>query len=65
MKKLLYIAIALLTLTSCASIDAITLSNGSTYTNFDAYVAYDVHNELYKNNLIENKPIFIKKRSDY
>ena len=61
MKKLLYIIIALLTLTSCASIESITLANGNVYTNSDAYVAYDVYNELYENDIIENKPIFIRK----
>lgn len=61
MKKLLGIAIVLFTLTSCASIEAVTLVDGTAYTNFDAYVAYDVHNEFYENGLIESKPIFIKK----
>lgn len=61
MKKILYIIIALLTLTSCASIESITLANGNVYTDFDAYVAYDVYNELYENDIIENKPIFIRK----
>ena len=59
MKKILYIIIALLTLTSCASIEAVTLVDGTVYTNFDAYVAYDVYNELYENDIIENKPIFL------
>ena len=35
--------------------------NGTVYTNSDAYVAYDVYNELYENKIIENKPIFIVK----
>ena len=61
MKKILYIIIALLTLTSCTSIESITLANGNVYTDFDAYVAYDVYNELYENEIIENKPIFIIK----
>ena len=61
MKKILYIIIALLTLTSCASIESITFANGTVYTNSDAYVAYDVYNELYINDVIENKPIFIRK----
>ena len=62
MKKLLYIAIALLTLTSCASIEAVTLVDGTVYTNFDAYVAYDVYTELHNNGIYENKPIFITKK---
>ena len=61
MKKLLYIAIILFALTSCASIESITFANGTVYTNSDAYVAYDVYNELYENEIIENKPIFIIK----
>lgn len=61
MKKLLAFIVIMFTLTSCASIDAITLADGSVYTNFDAYVAYDVYNEFYENGLIDNKPIFIKK----
>ena len=61
MKKLLFISIASLILTSCASIEAITLANGNAYVNFDAYVAYDVYNGLYENKIIENKPIFIRK----
>lgn len=61
MKKLLYIAIILFTLTSCASIESVTFANGSTYVNSDAYVAYDVYNELYENEIIENKPIFFRK----
>ena len=61
MKKLLIVLITLFTLTSCASIEAITLANGTVYTNSDAYVAYDVYNELYENKIIENKPIFIVK----
>ena len=62
MKKLLFIAIALLTLTSYASIEAITLANGNAYVNFDAYVAYDVYNGFYENNLIEDKPVLINKK---
>jgi len=62
MKKLLTVIIVMFTLTSCVSIDAITLADGSVYTNFDAYVAYDVYNEFYENGIIENKPIFIGKR---
>ena len=61
MKKLLCIAVIMFTLTSCASIESITLANGTVYTNSDAYVAYDVYNELYENKIIENKPIFIRK----
>lgn len=61
MKKILYAAIVLFSITSCASIEAITLVDGTVYTNFDAYAAYDVYNELYKNDIIENKPIFIRK----
>ena len=61
MKKLLIIFITAFTLTSCASIEAITVADGSVYTNFDAYVAYDVYNEFYENGLVENKPIFIKR----
>ena len=61
MKKLLCIAVIMLTLTSCASIESITFANGTVYTNSDAYVAYDVYNELYINDVIENKPIFIRK----
>ena len=64
MKKLLCIAVIMFTLTSCASIEAITLANGTVYTDFDAYVAYDVYNEFYNNGLIENKPIFIKVKSN-
>ena len=60
--KLLVIFITLLALTSCASIEAVTLADGSVYTDFDAYVAYDVYNEFYDNGLIENKPILIVKR---
>ena len=61
MKKLLIVLITLFTLTSCASIEAITLANGTVYTDFDAYVAYDVYNELYNNGIYEHKPIFIGK----
>ena len=60
--KLLVIFITLLALTSCASIEAVTLAEGSVYTNFDAYVAYDVYNELYNNGIYEYKPIFIRKK---
>ena len=62
MKKLLCIAIVLLTLTSCASIEAVTFVDGTVYTDFDAYVAYDVYTELYNNGIYENKPIFIRKK---
>ena len=61
MKKLLCIAVIMFTLTSCASIESITFANGTVYTNSDAYVAYDVYNELYINDVIENKPIFFRK----
>ena len=61
MKKLLAFIVIMFTLTSCASIDAVTLVDGTVYTGFDAYVAYDVYNELYENEIIENKPIFIVK----
>lgn len=62
MKKLLGIAIVLFTLTSCASIEAVTLVDGTAYTNFDAYVAYDVYTELYNNGIYEHKPIFFRKK---
>jgi hypothetical protein len=62
MKKLLGIAIVLFTLTSCASIEAVTLVDGTVYTNFDAYVAYDVYTELHNNGIYEYKPIFIRKK---
>lgn len=61
MKKLLAFIVIMFTLTSCASIDAVTLVDGTVYTDFDAYVAYDVYNELYENEIIENKPIFFRK----
>ena len=62
MKKLLIVLITLFILTSCASIETITLANGTVYTDFDAYVAYDVYNELYNNGIYEYKPIFIRKK---
>ena len=62
MRKLLGIAIVLLALTSCASIEAVTLVDGTAYTNFDAYIACDVYTELYNNGVYEHKPIFIRKK---
>ena len=61
MKKILCAAIVLFSITSCASIEAITLVDGTVYTNFDAYVAYDVYTELYDNGVYEYKPILIRK----
>lgn len=64
MKKLLAFIVIMFTLTSCASIDAVTLVDGTVYTDFDAYVAYDVYTELYNNGVYEYKPIFIRKKSN-
>jgi len=61
MKKVLILCFTVLSLTSCISFETVTYANDTVYTDFDAYVAYDVYNELYENEIIENKPIFIIK----
>ena len=64
MKKLLSVIVIMFTLTSCASIEAVTFVDGTVYTDFDAYVAYDVYTELYNNGVYDYKPIFIRKKSN-
>ena len=60
MNKILMLFIAPLILTSCGTFEALTIANGHVYTDADAYIAYDVYNELYENGVYEYKPLIIK-----
>ncbi len=46
---------------SCGTVNTITLTDGDDYCNEDAIIAYDLYYELYKNKVIDEKPIIIKK----
>ena len=60
MKKVLILCFTIFSLTSCISFEAVTYANDTVYTDFDAYIAYDVYNELYENGVCDKRPIMIK-----
>ena len=46
---------------SCGTIDTITIANQQLYYDEEAIIAYEFYNELYKNDVINTKPIIFKK----
>lgn len=59
MKKLIFLLSFLFT--SCGTIDTITIANQQLYYDEEAIIAYDFYNELYKNDVINIKPIIFKR----
>jgi hypothetical protein len=60
MKKIVLFILSML-FVSCGTVNTITLTDGDDYCNEDAIIAYDLYYELYKNKVIDEKPIIIKK----
>lgn len=61
MKYIISLILIVLFLSSCKSVDTVTLANKKTYYNSEAAIAYDVYNELYENGLYEHRPVIFKK----
>jgi uncharacterized protein YceK len=59
--KILLLVLSLLLFISCGTIDTITIANQQLYYDEEAIIAYDFYNELYKNDVINTKPIIFKK----
>jgi uncharacterized protein YceK len=59
--KILLIVLSLLLFISCGTIDTITIANQQLYYDEEAIIAYEFYNELYKNDVINTKPIIFKK----
>ena len=59
--KILLLVLSLLLFISCGTIDTITIANKQLYYDEEAIIAYEFYNELYKNNVINTKPIIFKK----
>lgn len=59
--KILLLVLSLLLFISCGTIDTITIANQQLYYDEEAIIAYDFYNELYKNNVINTKPIIFKR----
>ena len=59
--KILLLVLSLLLFISCGTIDTITIANQQLYYDEDAIIAYEFYNELYKNDVINTKPIIFKK----
>lgn len=59
--KILLIVLSLLLFISCGTIDTITIANKQLYYDEEAIIAYEFYNELYKNDVINTKPIIFKK----
>lgn len=59
--KILLLVLSLLLFISCGTIDTITIANQQLYYDEDAIIAYEFYNELYKNDVINTKPIIFKR----
>ena len=59
--KILLLVLSLLLFISYGTIDAITIANKQLYYDEEAIIAYDFYNELYKNDVINTKPIIFKR----
>jgi hypothetical protein len=59
--KILLLVLSLLLFISCGTIDTITIANKQLYYDEEAIIAYEFYNELYKNDVINTKPIIFKK----
>jgi uncharacterized protein YceK len=59
--KILLLVLSLLLFISCGTIDTITIANQQLYYDKEAIIAYEFYNELYKNDVINTKPIIFKK----
>jgi hypothetical protein len=59
MKKVVTLIVSILLLSSCA--DIITIADGCIYYDYDALIAYEIYNQLYKNDSTKyTKPIIFK-----
>ena len=59
MRKAIILIRSLLLLSSCA--DIITLVDSKIYYNYEALIAYEWYNELYKSDTVNyNKPIMLR-----
>ena len=59
--KILLLVLSLLLFISCGTIDTITIANQQLYYDEEAIIAYDFYNKLYKNDVINIKPIIFKR----
>ena len=59
--KILLLVLSLLLFFSCGTIDTITIANQQLYYDEEAIIAYEFYNELYKNDVINTKPIIFKR----
>lgn len=59
--KILLLVLSLLLFISCGTIDTITIANQQLYYDEEAIIAHDFYNELYKNDVINTKPIIFKR----
>jgi uncharacterized protein YceK len=59
--KILLLVLSLLLFISCGTIDTITIANKQLYYDEEAIIAYEFYNELYKNDVINTKPIIFKR----
>ena len=59
--KILLLVLSLLLFISCGTIDTITIANQQLYYDEEAIIAYEFYNELYKNDVINAKPIIFKR----
>ena len=59
--KILLLVLSLLLFISCGTIDTITIANQQLYYDEEAIIAYGFYNELYKNDVINTKPIIFKR----
>ena len=59
--KILLLVLSLLLFISCGTIDTITIANQQLYYDEEAIIAYEFYNELYKNDVINKKPIIFKR----
>lgn len=58
---MLLLILSLILFISCGTIGTITIANQQLYYDEEAIIAYEFYNELYKNNVINTKPIILKK----
>lgn len=59
--KILLLVLSLLLFISCGTIDTITIANKQLYYDEEAIIVYEFYNELYKNDVINTKPIIFKR----
>ena len=62
MKYIISFILIVLFLSSCKSVDTVTLADKKVYYDSEAVIAYDIYNELYNNNLSDYRPIIFKNK---